>query len=144
MRVGEVMHDGVVVIEPRETFAAAAATLRARRISSLVVSEGGRPAGIVTERDVVSVVADGLDPGATPIAERMSGEPVTVARDVDVRDAARVMAARGIRHLPVVEDGELVGMISMRDLVSWASREAESNPDLWPDLMEAIATEWPH
>ena len=144
MHVGEVMHDGVEVIGSSETFAAAAATLRARKISSLVVSRGGSPAGIVTERDIVGVVADGLDPGATTIADRMSGDPITVTRDADIREAARVMAARGIRHLPVVDGGQLVGMISMRDLVSWASRESEATPDLWPDLMEAIATEWPH
>ena len=144
MHVSEVMHDGVEVIAPGATFAAAASTLRDRRISSLVVSEGGRPEGIVTERDIVSVIADGLDPGATSIGERMAGEPLTVDRGADIREAARLMAERGIRHLPVVDGGELVGMISMRDLVTWASRESGASPDMWPDLMEAIATEWPH
>jgi CBS domain-containing protein len=144
MLVGDVMHEGTHVISPRDSFAQAAEALRERRISSLVVSDDGTPAGIVTERDVVGVVADGMDPAITRIGERMTGGPVTVERDTDLREVARIMALRGIRHLPVVDGGMLVGMVSMRDLVSWACTQIEVTPDLWPDLMAAIATEWPH
>jgi CBS domain-containing protein len=144
MHVSDVMHDGVQVISMRDSFAQAAVALRERRISSLVVTDERGPAGIVTERDVVGLVADGMDPTSTVIGARMTGEPITVEPDTDLHEAARIMAARGIRHLPVVEGSTLVGMVSMRDLVTWASAQAETTPDLWPDLMAAIATEWPH
>ncbi len=144
MLVSDVMHGNVQTIARDESFARAAALLRERHVSSLVVTEERRPTGILTERDLVNVVADGLDPRSTKVAERMTGDPVTARPAMDIREAARIMAARGIRHLPVVDGDALVGIVSIRDLLSWATDQMVATPDLWPDLMAAIATEWPH
>jgi CBS domain-containing protein len=144
MLVSDVMHGDVQTIPRDESFARAAALLRERHVSSLVVIEDRRPSGILTERDVVNVVAEGLDPRATMVAERMTGDPVTAGPSMDLREAAQIMASRGIRHLPVVDGDALVGIVSIRDLLSWATDQLVTTPDLWPDLMAAIATEWPH
>jgi CBS domain-containing protein len=81
-----------------------------------VVLEGDRLVGIVTKSDVVSLVADGRDLDEPTVGDVMSAEPVTIAPDAGVRDAARLMADHGIKHLPVVEGEALVGMCSSTDL----------------------------
>ena len=99
----------------------------------MIVTEGGATAGIVTERDLVNVVAEGLDPGAISLGERMSRDLATVEPRTDIADAAQVMAERRIRHLPVVDRGSLVGVISIRDLTNWAVEEMTGGHEL-PDL----------
>jgi len=143
--VSDVMHaGGVEAIDRNETLVHAAEALRAHGISSLAVIEDGRLVGIVTERDIVAKVADGSDAGTTTAAQAMTDAPVTVEPATELRAAAQIMAERGIRHLPVVEGSDLVGMLSVRDLLGWAMGQIDGTPDLWPDLMVAIATEWPH
>ena len=83
---------------------------------SLLVMDDDRLAGIVTERDLLRAVALGTDPGTAAIKEAMTIEVFTVPPDMPLRDAAREMASRWIRHLPVVEDGRLLGVVSMRDV----------------------------
>jgi CBS domain-containing protein len=89
-----------------------------RRIGAVAVLDGQRVAGIVSERDIMSkVVAKGLDPAHTKVSEVMSRELLVASPDDSYEDAARKMRQAGIRHLPVVEDGRLIGMISQRDLL---------------------------
>jgi CBS domain-containing protein len=97
------------------------------------VVEGGKLAGIVTERDLVNLVADGGDPRTTKVAERMSKDLDTVDPKTDIAEAAGHMARLKIRHLPVLHGGELVGIISIRDLTNWAVHELTSGHEL-PDL----------
>lgn len=118
VRVAEVMHREVVTVPPETTCAKAAQTLRECGISSVIVSVGGGPLGILTERDFVTLVAAGLDPATVPVSERMSTELVTIAPSADLAEAAQLMAERGVRHLPVVDRGRLVGIVSIRDPVS--------------------------
>jgi len=115
MRVREIMNRDVVLVEEDDTLAAAAEVLRTNQISSVIVKESGSPKGIVTERDFVRLVAEGRDPKRMKVRNWMSTDLVTVDSSTDVAEAARLMAARGIRHLPVVDDGELVGVCSIRD-----------------------------
>jgi signal-transduction protein with cAMP-binding, CBS, and nucleotidyltransferase domain len=75
-----------------------------------------RLTGIITERDVLRAVALGVDLGAATVDEAMTVEVFTVPPDMSLREAAREMAARWIRHLPVVEEGRLLGVVSMRDV----------------------------
>jgi CBS domain-containing protein len=83
---------------------------------SLLVLNGERLAGIITERDVLRAVALGADPATATVDEAMTTEVFTVSPDMPLLDAAREMATRWIRHLPVEDDGRLVGMVSMRDV----------------------------
>ncbi len=84
--------------------------------SIVVVDEVGRPIGIFTERDLVRLVSQGLDPRRTVIGDVMSKEVIVVERDASLLKAVHIMAKHGIRHLPVVDErGVIVGVISIRD-----------------------------
>jgi CBS domain-containing protein/uncharacterized membrane protein len=117
VRVKDLMHRDVVTVSKDETCADAARLLKENRISSLVVSGAAGPAGIITERDFVNMVADGQDPATVTVAERMTRDLITISPNTDAADAAHVMAEHHIRHLPVVDRGRLVGILSIRDSV---------------------------
>ena len=118
MQVRELMNKSVVAITPEESAALAARLLSRHDLGSLpVCAQNGALLGIVTDRDIVTrCVAAGEDPSRVPVQDIMSRAPVTIAPGDDVRDAARQMAAGQIRRLPVVEDGAVVGMVSLGDL----------------------------
>ena len=138
MRVGDIMTSDVKTVSPTDTFADAARVLSSNRISSVVVKDGEKVAGIITERDVVHAVAEGVDPAKATVADRMTKDLATVDRRTDVADAAQMMAERRIRHLPVVDRGSLAGIISIRDLTSWAIQEITGGHEL-PDLERSSA-----
>jgi CBS domain-containing protein len=88
------------------------------RVGAILVMESGRIAGIFTERDVLSrVVAGGLDPNTTPIERVMTRDPITVASSTTVEEVMALFTNKRFRHLPVVDDGLLVGLISIGDIL---------------------------
>lgn len=117
----------LLVAAPGITVADAARRMAKKRVGAIVVVEGERIAGIFTERDVVfRVVAEGRDPGTTLVADVMTPEPFTIDADDRFGTALLVMHDHGFRHLPVVEHGKLVGIVSARsamdpDLEEFAS-----------------------
>jgi CBS domain-containing protein len=132
--VSELMSAPPVTALPSETLAEAAARMRDRRVGSVVVVDGDRPIGIMTERDLVRFGASGADSSATKVSEWMTEEPDTVAPDVDVSSAFQSLAEHGYRHIPVVDaGGALVGIVSMRDLMKIAQIE----PVVHPSQIEA-------
>src|SRR5438067_717783 len=100
MRVGDIMTADVRTVSPADTFTEIAKVLAENRISSVVVKDGEDVVGILTERDVVRAVAEGVDPQAATVGERMTKELATIDRKTDLAEAARLMAERRIRHLP--------------------------------------------
>ena len=94
----------------------AARLMKERRVGAVIIVEDGKLAGIFTERDVVfAVVAEDRDARTTRLAEVMTRDPQTIHPDKPFPDALHIMHERGFRHVPVVEDGRPVGMISARD-----------------------------
>jgi CBS domain-containing protein len=93
------------------------ARLGEKDVSALVILDGYRLAGIITERDIVRAVADRRDLAASSAGEYMTPEPATVALETPQADVARTMLALGVRHLPVVVVGDVLGMVSARDLL---------------------------
>jgi CBS domain-containing protein len=73
--------------------------------------------GILTERDMTRAVADGVDVRTAEVGDYMTPEPVIVAPHISVAEAAEIMVTTGVRHLPVVDRGQLVGVLSIRDIV---------------------------
>jgi CBS domain-containing protein len=138
MRVGDIMTADVKTVSPGDTFAEAAKVLATNRISSVVVKDGDDVAGIITERDIVRGVADDVDVGTVTVGDRMTRDLATVDAKTDVADAARLMAERRIRHLPVLDKGSLAGIISIRDLTHWAIEEMTGGHEL-PDLERSSA-----
>jgi CBS domain-containing protein len=133
MQVKDIMNADVQATSPEDTFEHVATLLHDNAISSVVVMNGDRLAGIVTERDLVNLVADGKDPRTTKVSERMTTDLDTVGSRTDIAEAAEHMARRRIRHLPIVDDDRLVGIISIRDLTNWAVEELTGGHEL-PDL----------
>ena len=101
------------------------------KIGAVLVMDGDSLAGIFTERDVMTrVIAASLDPKTTPITKAMSANVLTVAPEVTVQEAMDIFADKRCRHLPVIEHGKLVGLISIGDVSRWVANshraEAES------------------
>ena len=116
MLVRDVMTEAAVTDSATDTLRSAAERMWREQTGSLLVVDDSRLTGIITERDLLRAVALGADLATATIDEAMTSEVFTVPPDMPLRDAAREMAARWIRHLPVVEDGHLLGMVSMRDV----------------------------
>jgi CBS domain-containing protein len=98
------------------------------KIGAMLVMEGDRLAGIFTERDAMTrVLGGGLDPTQTPISKVMSSDPVCVSPSTSLEDARSLVTSRRIRHLPVIDGGKVVGMVSSGDLTHWLVREHSGN-----------------
>ena len=138
MQVSDIMSRNVVTVGADETFADAAKVLHEHKISSVIVQGERGPGGIVTERDFVNLVSEGQDPYRVKVSDRMTKDLATVESKSDIAEAAKVMAERRIRHLPVVDKGDLVGIISIRDLTSWAVEELTGGHEL-PDMETGAA-----
>ena len=118
MKVRELYTPNALTAHPGEDLSVAASRMQFHEIGALAVYDRRSLAGIITERDVLRAVGEGRIPEVTTVAEYMSPEPVTVAPDMEVGQAAALMVSLGARHLPVTEGSELVGMLSARDLLS--------------------------
>ncbi len=100
------------------------------RIGSIVVLDGERLAGIFTERDVLQrVVAEGKSPDGTLVAEVMTKEVETITPQSTVEEAMRAMTVRRHRHLPVMNDGKMVGLVSIGDVTRWISWANENEAE---------------
>jgi CBS domain-containing protein len=115
-------------ITPQTTVRDAARLLTQRRIGAAMVLSEGRLVGIFSERDLTHrVVAPGLDPDATLVSQVMSGNPVTIGPGDSASDALALMRTHNFRHLPVVDGGRAVGMVSVRDLYDAVKEQLEED-----------------
>lgn len=101
------------------------------RIGAMLVMDGARLAGIFTERDVLTrVIAASLDPKTTPVSKVMSADVITIAPEATVQQVMDIFAEKRCRHLPVIQNDKLVGLISIGDVSRWVANahraEAES------------------
>jgi CBS domain-containing protein len=114
--VGEIMATELVQVDAGAPLTEAAASMNEHRVGAALVLAGERLAGILTERDVLRAVAEGRVEGTT-VGEWMTGHPETVEPTDSTSTAAALMIHGGFRHLPVVELGGVVGIVSIRDLM---------------------------
>lgn len=127
MQVNELIAGDVVSIEPGATLAEAAKTMVSHETGSLAVIDDGELVGIVTERDVLEVVADEGDPFSASVSEVMTPNPDALEPDVDVAYAADWVLAAGYRHLPIKDEGgHLIGMLSIKDIL-WGVTQGREN-----------------
>jgi len=103
---------------PDTSVAAAAAGMVAANVGSTVVMQGSFLAGILTERDVLKAAASGTDLTASKVSEWMTPDPQSASPDTPAEEAAQIMLMNGFRHLPVVDDHTVCGVVSLRDLFS--------------------------
>ncbi len=136
MRVSEIMTNAAVIDAADDTLAEAARKMWKQQTGSLLVIEGDDLVGIITERDILKAVATGTPLQEARISEVMTKDVVTVGPGTSLREAAKIMADRWIRHLPVLDGGKLVGIISQRDLTGVLAG-ALNEPDALQQLLEA-------
>ena len=117
--VSEHMTRSLLTISTESTLGDAASAMAERGVGAVVVLEDDAIAAILTERDVIKAVAAEQD-GAAPVTEWMTRHPDTIEPDDTTDHAASLMIHGGFRHLPVVEDGKVVGIVSIRDLMKVA------------------------
>ena len=117
MKLGALVGGSATVIGPEATVADAAEILVDDGLGSLGVVADRNLIGIITERDVVRCVSGGADPEEESVADWMSDAPDTFSPDVDVEEAAAWLLEVGYRHMPVMADGELLGIVSIRDIL---------------------------
>ena len=116
MQVRDIMTQATVTESPHDSLRSAAERMWRQQTGSLIIAEGDQLIGIITERDLLRAVALGADPDKTTVDDAMTTQVFTVPPDMQLQDAAREMATRWIRHLPVVGGGKLLGVVSMRDV----------------------------
>ncbi|MGH2692584.1 MAG: CBS domain-containing protein [Actinomycetota bacterium] len=134
MKISEIMTEAAVVDSPNDTLGEAARKMWEQQTGSLLVLEGDQLLGIVTERDVLKAVATGT-PMDTPVSAVMTKDLITVEPNAKLREAAAIMTEKWIRHLPVLDSGKLVGIVSQRDL-SGVLAGALNEPDDLRRLIE--------
>jgi CBS domain-containing protein len=116
VKVSEIMTEAAVTDRADDTLHEAARKMWEQQTGSLLVMDGDELLGIITERDILRAVATGRPLDETRVSDAMTKDVETVPPAMTLRDAAALMAEKWIRHLPVVERGTVVGIISQRDL----------------------------
>ena len=117
MVVDEFMTREIVSVNEDETVLAAARIMGQQRVGSVIVTSGERPLGIFTERDLLSAFIARSQPLDIPIGEACSGLMTSAPAGISIHEAARIMAAKHIRRLPIMKKKQIVGIITARDLV---------------------------
>ena len=110
------MSTELLTVDPSASVTEVAKRMVAKDVGAVLVFEEGAISGILTERDVLRAVADGID-DTTLVRDRMTANPETLDADDTMEHAAVLMIHGGFRHLPVVEQGVVVGVLSIRDLM---------------------------
>jgi len=128
-------------VAPEATVLDAVRKMNQERIGALLVMSGDDLVGIFTERDVLTRVVDQTrDPAETRIAEVMTPRPVVVTAAATINEAMAVISEKRCRHLPVVDEGRLVGLVSAGDLTHWVTRGHEYHIQ---DLVNYITGKYP-
>jgi CBS domain-containing protein len=116
-RISDVMTMRVVTVKPGDSVQLAIGRMLEENVGSVAVCESNELVGIFTERDVLRMAGEGAAFGDARIGDVMTRSPVTVSPDDDVLAAARLMGERRIRHVPVVEAGNVLGIVGIRDVM---------------------------
>lgn len=128
MRISAIMQTDLVTTAPDAAVVDVARLLTERRVGACLVIQGGRLAGIFTERDLVRLMATGEDIRRLPVRRAMTTDVTFAHPDADLLWAAETMRRLGVRHLPVGEDGHPIGIISIRDLYAAAEAVLRLDP----------------
>jgi CBS domain-containing protein len=115
--VKDIMSRKVETVEDSSTIYQAAVKLAKLKIGSLMVVRESKPVGILTEGDVSRAVAKGMDPKGGVVKSIMGKPLITITSDVRVEEAAKVMASSGVKKLPVLDGGKLIGIVTQTDIV---------------------------
>ena len=133
--VRDIMTGWVATAEPERSLRDAATIMAKAHLGSLIIISEGKPVGILTEGDISRALSEGANPDKATIKKVMSKRLVTVSPDKKVEEAAKLMAEKQIKKLPVVERGSLIGMVTQTDIVA-------SSFDLVTSLKEMVGARY--
>jgi CBS domain-containing protein len=122
--VAKAMSAQLVTMSSGSSLAEAASVMSQRRVGSVLIMDGERLAGILTERDIVRAISHDIGAPRDAIAHWMTSAPKTVSSDTTLEVARDLMDRSHIRHLPVTDGDRVVGMLSMRDLIKVGAAQA--------------------
>lgn len=137
MRVSQIIKGkggGAVTAPPTASILEVVHLLADRRIGAIIVMDGEKIAGIISERDIVRFVRESGD-SATSVSHIMTSGVTTCSPEDDIADLASVMTTRKIRHLPVVDEGKLIGIVSIGDIVKGRLDELQAERDQLEDYI---------
>jgi len=124
-QISDVMGKGLIAVAPEDTLGEVAERMTLQNVGSVAVTDSGRLIGILTERDLLKAMAARVHSSEARVRQWMTADPITTTPETDVEEAARVMLARGFRHLPVLDDdGRVIGIVSLRRVVGAAQKPA--------------------
>jgi CBS domain-containing protein len=127
MKVSDLQHHELFTAQADENLDVAADRMSWHQVGALPVLDGQHLVGIITERDLTTALAEEANPAMIPVSDYMTPAPEVLGPDSELADAAHVMLELGIRHLPVVRSGQVVGVLSMRDVLD-ADHRADATP----------------
>jgi CBS domain-containing protein len=128
MQVRDGMTDTVLTVGPSHTLREAATAMAAKKVGAAVVIDPEQPGpGIITERDILESLGAGQDPDSEQVCNHLSANLTFAAPDWSLERAAEAMVRRGFRHLVVAENGETVGILSIRDIVRCWTRDGATS-----------------
>lgn len=133
MSIADVMRVRLVQVSPDETVQVAIARMAAEDVGSVAVCDGTHLVGIFTERDVLRLAGERADLDALPVRDVMTRELATVSPDDDIPAVARLMGQRRIRHVPVVQGDNVLGIVGIRDVLGalterlWRTHDEEAH-----------------
>lgn len=116
-RLSQLMTGAVVSVAPEDTLGEAAERMAEDGVGSAVVLDSGRLIGILTERDLLRAVAGRVHTSEARVREWMTVDPMTATEATSADEAMRTMLEQGFRHLPVIEEGRMIGVVSLRELM---------------------------
>ena len=121
--LGDLMHDTFVTVAPEDTIGEAAQKMVDAGRGAAAVSDFGRLIGILTDRDVMRSVAARTHSSEERVRAWMTPDPITARPDVTPDEAAKIMLDNGFRHVPIVDEGRAVGIVSILDVARWSTEE---------------------
>ena len=126
LKIKEIMNNEVAYVSPETSVVQAAQMMQKHDVGSIPVCQGDHVVGIVTDRDiVVRNIAHGKDPHSTPVRDVMTSQVRMVDAEMDLHQAAKIMAQSQVRRLPVVDKDRIVGIVSLGDLATQAKTDVE-------------------
>ena len=137
MPIADAMAVRVVTVQPGESVQVAIARMLEENVGAVAVCERSRLVGIFTERDVLRLASERRDFDGARVGDVMTARPVVAAPELRIVDAARIMGEHRIRHLPVKENGTIVGIVSIGDLVSALIGDKELEVEVLRDMARA-------
>jgi CBS domain-containing protein len=132
--LGGMMSRNVLAVAPEDTLGEAAERMTEEGVGSAVVLDGGRLIGILTERDVLRAAAGRVHSSDARVREWMTADPIVAREETMATESLEIMMANGFRHLPIVEEGRVVGIVSIRDVMAASLRAAAGARPSSPSL----------